>query len=808
MFQNSFHKIPNEMKTYRQWVCWRYQWHTDDWKHERKPTKIPYSIDGRLASVTDPSTWATFDEVVAMMFGCDTPVEHFVTISASGFSGIGFVLTLADPYTICDLDNTHGDQIALERQMKVFQEFDSYSESSPSGHGLHIIVKGSIPKGRRRAFIELYSNERYMTMTGNVYKDAPIAERQEVVNILWKQLGGNVDTASYDGNTPQKEDDTVILERARGATNGAKFSALYDGDWLTINEKWYGPKHGHDGNGTSEADFGLIDIISFYTQNKDQIRRMFLASQLGKRDKVKRWKYIDDMINASFDRMLPPIDMTGMQEQLQFQLTEAERRKELENLSKAQPQPELPVEPMLPFMPPVETKEHLSKLPPGLMGQIANFVFQSSPTPVPEIALAAAIGLMAGISGRAYNISGAGLNQYILVLAPTGSGKEALSTGISQLMEAIKLAAPTASEFIGPGNIRSDAALLKWLAKRPCFVSIIGEFGLKLKQISSQNANSHETGLRQTILDLYNKSGAGKQLNPLAYSEQEKNTAIIKSPSFTLLGESTPETFYNALDENMITEGLLPRFTIIEYQGLQPPLNKKHHLFKPDWNLCDELAKFAATCTSLNHDNKTIVVNMTDEAQELLDELREFARSQTNNAEREIVRQLWSRINMKTLKLAALVAVGCDNFAPVITLDHAKWAKSLIIADVMNILRRFNRGDIGKDTEETKQERVVKKAIIDYVTKPWEEMKSYSQGDVAQALHSGRVIPGTYISRKVGAMSAFRHDPRGVTVSIKRTIDNLIAGDVIREVPPGDMQKFGTRQKGYMVSEWSALNTD
>ncbi len=67
--------IPQEMRIFRQWVVWRYE-DTDG----PKPTKVPYSaLNGRLASVTDPNTWASFDEAA-----------HALQNSGM-YSGIGFV---------------------------------------------------------------------------------------------------------------------------------------------------------------------------------------------------------------------------------------------------------------------------------------------------------------------------------------------------------------------------------------------------------------------------------------------------------------------------------------------------------------------------------------------------------------------------------------------------------------------------------------------------------------------------------------------------------------------------------------------
>lgn len=96
-----------------------------------------------------------------------------------------------------------------------------------------------------------------------------------------------------------KESDEEVIARATAAANGDKFADLYAGRWQD-----YYPSQ-------SEADFALVDIIAFYTQNRAQISRMFRASGLGQREKGKRIDYVNSMLNKCFDRMLPPVDIDG-----------------------------------------------------------------------------------------------------------------------------------------------------------------------------------------------------------------------------------------------------------------------------------------------------------------------------------------------------------------------------------------------------------------------------------------------------------------------------------------------------------------
>ena len=113
-----------------------------------------------------------------------------------------------------------------------------------------------------------------------------------------------------------------------------------------------------------------------------------------------------------------------------------------------------------------------SQFPPGLVGEIAEFVYNAAPRPVALIALAAGIAYMAGICGRAYNVKNTGLNQYILVAAATGVNKDAIASGLSKLNFAVKASVPGITSFQGPGDFTSSTAVIRALHKQSCFLSI------------------------------------------------------------------------------------------------------------------------------------------------------------------------------------------------------------------------------------------------------------------------------------------------------------------------------------------------
>jgi len=57
---------------------------------------------------------------------------------------------------------------------------------------------------------------------------------------------------------------------------------------------------------------------------------------------------------------------------------------------------------------------------------------------------------MAGITGRAYNISGTGLNHIFLDWLKQVAVKRLLTSGIDKLMNAVKMQVPTSTDFAVP----------------------------------------------------------------------------------------------------------------------------------------------------------------------------------------------------------------------------------------------------------------------------------------------------------------------------------------------------------------------
>jgi AAA domain len=160
------------------WLAWRFEK-----KEDGQLTKVPYQINGRKAANDNPKTWTTYDAV---------------TEAANKFDGVGFVLT-DTRITAFDLDHCRNPATgAVEPWAQaVVDKAASYTEITPSGAGLRIIGFGDGAHLHRKLKVpnangvscELYRKAiRYITVSGNVYRDTPMVNIDATIDAVLKEL--------------------------------------------------------------------------------------------------------------------------------------------------------------------------------------------------------------------------------------------------------------------------------------------------------------------------------------------------------------------------------------------------------------------------------------------------------------------------------------------------------------------------------------------------------------------------------------------------------------------------------------------
>jgi putative DNA primase/helicase len=225
--------FPAEMARLPYWVAFSV---SDEGK------KTPVSANGGLANIKDPSTWTGFEAAAAF---CERKGYY-----------LGFACTPETGFVLVDID--HLDDIA--DAIEIVAKFDSYTEVSQSGRGVHVICRGlADPNGRKQAKaggldLALYQ-KRFVCLTGDTsyYSISEVREAQEAVDWLQELLGKEAASAPKVewASEPKYDLDAVI----------AKMQA--DPAWdAWLKGLWEGSIDGYPSH--SEADLALCRNLAFW----------------------------------------------------------------------------------------------------------------------------------------------------------------------------------------------------------------------------------------------------------------------------------------------------------------------------------------------------------------------------------------------------------------------------------------------------------------------------------------------------------------------------------------------------------------
>lgn len=779
--------------------------------------KIPCTVgkDGqiRYASVTNKDDWLTW-EVASKV-----AAEHGVMV--------GFVLSPDDPYTCIDLDVKDAENCPDKPELwtsperfdlfyRIMTSFASYTEVSQSGKGLHIWVKGNIGRGARRDGVEVYSQSRFMIFTGVVAMNKPVMDRQDMLDGMIGQMRAKPEVVVTDGE--EEEDDWAVLTTAVEAANSDKFCELWLGRWAEMGFP-----------SQSEADMALMSMLTFYSPNNAQCKRLFRQSGLGQREKaVKDDRYLDltiktirqreqreqdieaDAIAQAADLMLRvqrELVQSGVQ-RMQGGVPAQHSSRIIHPLSLVgtgePPEREQPTAAVATMAGPVDSRvldvaNEGIDWPPGLAGRIAQFIYLSAPRPVKEVAIVAALGFLAGVCGKAFCVPQSGLNMYIVLVARSAVGKEAMHSGISAIINACVSGAPLINQFVSFDEYVSGPALLKACIAKTSFVNVSGEWGRRMQRMATNENDGPLATLRTQMTNLYQKSGPRSIVGGLGYSNKDNDLSSVSGVAYSMIGETTPTTFYQSLTDSMMEDGFLSRFLIIGYDGERPALNREQILV-PDKSLVDSIQSLVNYATGLlgwnaggNGVCNPLNVARNEEAAKLLSDYEIKCDHNINGTDDESRRQMWNRAGLKALRIAALLAVADNWMAPVIEAIHAKWAIDIVQHNIDMLEMKFRSGDIG--TGDIARQNKLIHILEQYITRDPRSRKG-----IYPELHSAGIITKRYLVNHLNSSPAFAKHRNGLTFAATQSINEAIDNGYLAEVPKNTMvERFKMHAKAYYI---------
>lgn len=821
--------------------------------------KVPMTY--AVAPVSDLVPVSITDSNVSMTYETASNVACYYDMGTD----IGYVLN-GDGIVCVDIDVKNSkneddatlwtpDEVkAVQKDIcRRFGEAGAYIERSRSGQGYHIWIKCAqslLPYLNRRSKkygIEIYADKRYIVCTGQ-----RLTGTDELIDgsmLVWETLGllgmQTRETATVaDSATAQNVatsatraavgvhtglpavvtadgamTDMQLIETGLNASNGDKFRALCRGEWQDLGYP-----------SQSEADLSLMSMLAFYSRDDEQCIRVFKLTELGKREKAQRTDYLSRTLRSIRRRqyrenqaieiaMAVPSLVSETMDAVEAATVdpetvpevgdeEAAALSEVRALTGVTAADDRSVD-RITGMADSSLLDGLDThwMTPGRMGRLVNWILSTSYLPVYEIAESAAIGLAAGICGRAWNIPGSGLNMYILLVAKSAIGKEALHTSISKIQTAVMKHNPGIANFISFDEHASGQGLLRAVAERPSHVAVMGEFGRRLKAITTRDDGPLST-YRTYLTNLYQKSAQGSTAGGLRYSDNERNVVINGAVAFSLVGETTPGTFYESLDSTVMEDGFMSRFLTISYEGDRPVKNDNMaNDLTPE--LLEYITQLSIHAAKLNSINQVCMVEFDDKAGDLIQAFDDKCTEEIRKTDDESYRQAWNRAALKAKRLAALCAVMENYIAPKTSLEMVQWSICLVQKDIDNFMNRLRNGDIGSD--DSARDAAVMAVIKDLLTGvDWPRFlngKVFDKETGVKLMKMG-VVSEASIKYRCRKKAAF-NTRNGYIFETEKIMANLAAAGILYRIPAHtSMTEFGTPGTCYKVIKPEIFKND
>lgn len=426
--------------------------------------------------------------------------------------------------------------------------------------------------------------------------------------------------------------------------------------------------------------------------------------------------------------------------------------------------------------------------PPGFLGALAESIYRMSVRPVAEVAIAAALALMAGICGKAWATAGrpTGLNLYIILVARSAIGKEALHDGINYFYQAA-IEDPhlftRGAEFFCFEECASAPALIKMLAgssgtPRNSVVNVFGEFGHIWAAWVTPKPTQNDIKLRGLINRLYSASGPTSRAGGVRYSNQDKDTGTVGSVAYSMIGETTPPRFNSDLTDEIMADGLMSRFNVIEYQGDRPDENPNPVYPHPD--IVNHLKGIIALALQQQQSNPHKQVQYNEDSYRILEGFKSLCDSKIREAgDDEARRQAWNRAHLNALKIACLLAIGDNHIDPVIQSSHANWAVQLLTMNVRIFEKKLDSGEVGKSTDDSRIKKLME--LVKRTVKG--DFDHHLSPKIIEIRKSNRqyFIPRRVLQNKTANMKPFKEHPLGATAALDKTLDALVKSGVIEK---------------------------
>jgi hypothetical protein len=398
--------------------------------------------------------------------------------------------------------------------------------------------------------------------------------------------------------------------------------------------------------------------------------------------------------------------------------------------------------------------DHLLK-PAGLVGDIMQYIVETSIRPQPVFALAGALCAVATLAGQKYQTpTGLRTNIYCLSVGPSGCGKESPRQAIKRLFSMAGC-----DRYLGVEAIASDASIVSELKEHPSRLFMLDEIGRFLRTTTSATKSTYLYNVVTTLLSIHGASESvfyGK-----SYADSTKKIKLDQ-PNLCIYGTTVPDSLYDGMVIENITDGFLARFMVFETDIARPGKRKISNVklshSKPI-EIIDQikyLDSVSINCDpqgnvdSVNPNPR--VVEFSDEAlhivnnfDQYIEDLRQYMEDNDNKLE-----AIYNRTSAIAMQIALILAIGENIESPIISAENMEYGAALALhlaEHMVYIADNF----IAKNDLEHEVKKILNLILqkgqmsISEITRKTQHLQGHQRADVLNTLVMSDQVASDYI---------------------------------------------------------------
>ena len=294
----------------------------------------------------------------------------------------------------------------------------------------------------------------------------------------------------------------------------------------------------------------------------------------------------------------------------------------------------------------------------------------------PDLALGAALALMANLTARKFIFGGLSPNLYVLNIAPSGSGKDAPQSCVKKYLTDIGQ-----DQLLGSGDYVSDASLMDSLGVKPVRLDIFDEAGEILRSIT-KGRTDYGSKMAPILCELYTSSNT----KFLGRTTAEGTKGSCDRPNVSILASTTPTGFSQGVDRAALEKGLLGRFIVFfgRGDGRAERLRNTPSIDKDTRNFLRDLSNFQPEpnldITVGGIEQLVKELDATESAHLELDSMfKEFDEMRVNAEQDDPMLPIISRLYQQAIKLIMIHSLGRNGKDAIIEEQDVKFGYELIL---------------------------------------------------------------------------------------------------------------------------------